>query len=91
MLNVETWTTLDGQHSNISDYWNVQKDADLDGEWLGHTKLSIRRPAPPPHHEWVMGRLTRVQKANRPPTWMPEDWTRLGKKLKEQAIAEWGK
>ena len=79
------------------DYWNVTTENPAGGDpmpadrrlsepWTGRTKFYLLRQPPPEGREWVIGRLTKKQKSNRPPTIWPEFWKALSTKQKEQAV-----
>ena len=61
-------------------------DRRLSEPWTGRTKFYLLRQPPPEGREWAMGRRTKKQKSNRPPTIWPEFWKALSTKEKEQAI-----
>ena len=87
-----TKTNLDDEsEARIDDYWYDQADAnrDLSGMWTGHTVFQLLRPRPPSGHEWVEGRLTRIQETTRPGNVWVEHWTMMSKKKKKEARRAW--
>ena len=67
----------------------MQADRHLSEPWTGRTIFYLLRQPLPEGYEWVMGRPTKKQKSNRPPTIWPEFWKTPSYKQKEQAIKEW--
>ena len=92
----KTKTTLESpSEKSIEDYWNVPCKDDAGGDpkpqnrslsdyWTGQTTFILLRPPPPPGQEWVLGRLIKKQKSQRPPTIWPELWCNLSPKQKEK-------
>jgi hypothetical protein len=90
-----TTTKLEANEAFIEDYWigRQESDGDADKElssWrTGTTIFMLRQKTPPPKFTWVMGRLIKEQKSNRPPTVYPEQWTTMSPKNQRKAIADW--
>ena len=93
-------TLLSPSERSIQDYWNVPyresaggdskpPDRSLSEHWTGQTSFILLRPPPPEGREWVLGRLVKKQKSQRPPTMWPEFWCTLSPKQKDAARAEW--
>ena len=81
----------DSLEVNTKDFWTKDGNRSLSSEWTGETMFRILRPIPPPNHEWVDGRLTKMQKTTRPASCWPETWKTLSKKQKQVEIDEWSK
>ena len=67
----------------------MEPDRELSSWWVGTTQFPLRQTVPPPQMTWVMGRLTKTQKSNRPPNIYPEQWTTMSPKNQAKAIADW--
>ena len=87
-----TRTSLDGDSSRIENHWlpdDASCQQDLLEPWTGSTFFQIRPPEPKFGYQYVQGRLTKIQKTERPPTVLPEQWTYMSKKDKALAIKAW--
>ena len=74
----------------IDDIWCASCDIKkLSAPWVGKTIFSLLRPAPPPGHKWISGRLTRLQSTTRPENLWPEAWRSMSQSQKRKAIEEW--
>ena len=89
-----TVTDLEAHESFIEDHWigqsqgDVEPDRELSSWWVGTTQFPLRQTVPPPQMTWVMGRLTKIQKSNRPPNIYPEQWTTMSPKNQAKAIRD---
>ena len=93
-----TETDLESQaESRTSDLWYRQDEIDAEGvlprdfssPWRGQTMFHLLRPAPCPGYRWAQGRLTHIQKTQRPDNVTPEAWLLLSHKQKQIAIDKW--
>jgi hypothetical protein len=90
-----TTTELGANEAFIEDHWIGRRESDGDPDkelsswWTGTTIFMLRQKTPPPKFTWVMGRLIKEQKTNRPPSVYPEQWTTMSPKNQRIAIADW--
>ena len=89
-----TQTSIDAASLNkIDDLWfdgTNTVECNLDQEWIGRTRFTLLKPAPPKGWVWQDGRLTKGQKTSRPDNIWPEVWDAIkSKKEKEKLIAQW--
>ena len=66
----------------VEDFWSTtwndqEPDRQLSEPWVGSTTFQILKPTPPPNHYYVLGRLTRLQKTNRPDSVWPEVYAKM--------------
>ena len=62
---------------------------ELSNEWIGETRFPILHPRPKEGYEYQSGRLTKLQKTDRPPSVWPEVWNRLNTRQREREIEKW--
>ena len=68
------------QEVEIRDIWRPDvTQSGLSAPWVGETFFEILRPRAKLGYEWVMGRETKIQKIDRPPSVWPETWKHLNK------------
>ena len=79
------------RYKEINDFWTREGDEELGFEWIGATRFTLLKTAPPNGYYWVEGRLTRKQKTTRPDNCWPETWSILTPKEKEEAVILWAK
>ena len=91
-----TWTTIDSQSEKwILDYWNVPYSAEQDQPprppdrpltepWTGRTIFELLRRPCAPGFQWVHGQVVKTQKTRRPPTILPDQWTKMTKKQQQE-------
>ena len=98
-----TETSLESpSEKHVMDYWNIPCDNPAGGDpmpadrqlsepWTGRTIFYLLRQPLPEGYEWVMGRPTKKQKSNRPPTIWPEFWKHypISKKSKQLKNGHW--
>ena len=75
--------------ARVEDNWYGSDDKELSSPWTGKTIFDLLRPKPPPGHQWVEGRLTKMQATTRPGHIWPEFWRTFSKKQKKKARQEW--
>ena len=61
----------------------------LSAPWVGEAIFEIRKPRAKPGYEWQMGRETKIQKTDRPPSVWPEIWKHLNKEARKREITKW--
>ena len=90
-----TQTSCTGlEHHTVEDYWLNPEVAsrDLGEEWIGRTCFYLRRTPAKKGYRWENCRETRRQKnSNRPASIWPEEWPKMGDKVKAKAIVDWNK
>ena len=61
----------------------------LSDAWVGKTVFYVLRRPPPKGHEWIYGRLTKIQETTRPGNLWPEVWQVMSKSQKRRAREKW--
>ena len=84
-----TKTSLDtADEVEIADIWDGSENdcRELSEYWTGETVFDKFYKSTPTH-QVVMGRMTRTQKTNRPPTMWPETWSAMSTRQRKEETA----